>query len=57
MLREKGVNPEDATQAAPWGQTDFLLSVDDIGAAFWKTEAGVGMRDQLDNHPFDKCAP
>ncbi len=35
----------------------LLVSVDEIGDAFWETERGRVMRDSLDNHPFDKCAP
>ena len=32
------------------------MSLDEICSAFWDTKEGRSMRDQLDNHPFDKCA-
>lgn len=56
LLQQKGIDTTDGAQAEPWSQADFLLSLDDICAAFWTTEHGLAMRDQLDNYPFDKCA-
>ena len=42
---------------APWAQTELLVSLDDICAAFWDTKEGRAMREQLADHPFDKCVP
>ena len=56
LLKGKGVNPADAAATAPWAQTELLVSLDDITAAFWLTEDGAAMRDRLDHRPFDKCA-
>ena len=53
LLAIKGVDRAKAD--APWAQTELLMSLDDICAAFWDTKEGRAMRDQLDNHPFDKC--
>ena len=55
LLQQKGIDLTDGAQAVPWSQTDFLITLDDICAAFWATVHGLAMRDQLDNHPFNKC--
>lgn len=55
LLHAKWIDPKDTTQTAPWAQTELLLSLDDISAAFWKSQHGTTMQDELDNHPFDKC--
>ena len=36
--------------------TLMQVSLEEMCGAFWDTEGGRAMRDQLDNHPFDKCA-
>ena len=54
LLAMKGIDRAKAD--APWAQTELLVSLDDICAAFWETKDGRAMRDQLDNHPVDKCA-
>ena len=54
LLAQHGLDRGKAD--APWAQTELLVSLDDICAAFWDTAEGRAMRDQLDNHPVDKCA-
>mmetsp|Transcript_4643 Transcript_4643/g.13342 ORF Transcript_4643/g.13342 Transcript_4643/m.13342 type:complete len:1521 (-) Transcript_4643:659-5221(-) len=44
----------DAITAEFQASKELLVSVDEIGDAFWETERGRTMRDTLDNHPFDK---
>ena len=54
LLAQHGLDRGKAD--APWAQTELLVSLDDICAAFWDIKEGRAMRDQLDHHPVDKCA-
>ena len=53
LLHQRGIDLKDATE--PWSHAELLLSLDDISAAFWRSQHGTAMHDQLVNHPFDKC--
>ncbi len=53
LRRERGL---DRKGKAALGSGRLLVSCEEMSAAFWDTQWGRTMRDELDNKPFGPCA-